>query len=54
MLIIRGVNMSPLRSRQEAVLLQLPELTPNYRIVVTRSGTLDEAEIEIEVGDEFL
>ena len=33
------------------MLLQLPELTSNYRIVVARSGTLDEAEIEIEVGD---
>ena len=36
------------------MLLELPELTSNYRIVVARSGTLDEAEIEIEVGDEFL
>jgi phenylacetate-CoA ligase len=52
MLIIRGVNVFP--TQVEAALLQLPELTPNYRIVVTRSGTLDEAEVEIEVSETFL
>jgi phenylacetate-coenzyme A ligase PaaK-like adenylate-forming protein len=31
----------------EAALLQLPDLTPNYRIVVSRAGTLDEAEVEV-------
>ena len=48
MLIIRGVNVYP--TQVEAALLQLPELTPNYRIVVSRSGTLDEAEVEVEIG----
>jgi phenylacetate-CoA ligase len=52
MLIIRGVNVYP--TQVEAALLQLPELTPNYRIVVTRSGTLDEAEVEVEVSEVFL
>ena len=52
MLIIRGVNVYP--TQVEAALLQLPELTPNYRIVVSRSGTLDEAEVEVEVSDDFL
>ena len=52
MLIIRGVNVYP--TQVEAVLLPLPELTPNYRIVVTRMGTLDEAEVEVEVSDDFL
>jgi phenylacetate-CoA ligase len=52
MLIIRGVNVYP--TQVEAALLPLPELTPNYRIVVTRSGTLDEAEVEVEVSDVFL
>jgi phenylacetate-CoA ligase len=47
MLIIRGVNVYP--TQVEAALLTLPELTPNYRIVVTRTGTLDEAEVEVEV-----
>src|SRR5713101_5864386 len=52
MLIIRGVNVYP--TQVEAVLLQLPELTPNYRIVVSRSGTLDEADVEVEVSETFL
>jgi phenylacetate-CoA ligase len=52
MLIIRGVNVFP--TQVEAALLQLPELTPNYRIVVARSGTLDAAEVEIEVSEAFL
>jgi phenylacetate-CoA ligase len=52
MLIIRGVNVYP--TQVEAALLQVPELTPNYRIVVSRSGTLDEAEVEVEVADELV
>ncbi len=47
MLVIRGVNVYP--TQVEAALLQVPELTPNDRIVVTRSGTLDEVEVEVEV-----
>jgi phenylacetate-CoA ligase len=49
MLIIRGVNVFP--TQVEAALLQLPQLTPNYRIVVSRSGTLDEADVEVEVSE---
>jgi phenylacetate-CoA ligase len=52
MLIIRGVNVYP--TQVEAALLPLTELTPNYRVIVTRSGTLDEAEVEIEVSEGFL
>ena len=52
MLIIRGVNVYP--TQVEAVLLELQELTPNYRIVVSRSGTLDEADVEVEVSETFL
>jgi phenylacetate-CoA ligase len=48
MLIIRGVNVYP--SQVEAILLELPELTPNYRIVVERPGTLDDAAVEIETA----
>jgi phenylacetate-CoA ligase len=48
MLIIRGVNVYP--SQVEAILLDLPELTPNYRIVVERTGTLDTALVEIETA----
>jgi phenylacetate-CoA ligase len=52
MLIIRGVNVYP--TQVEAALLELPELTPNYRIVVSRTGTLDHAEVEVEVSETFL
>jgi len=52
MLIIRGLNVYP--TQIEEVLLQLPELTPHYRIVVTRDGTLDDADVEIEVDEAFL
>ena len=48
MLIIRGVNVYP--SQVEAILLELPDLTPNYRIVVERTGTLDTAAVEIETA----
>ena len=48
MLIIRGVNVYP--SQVEAILLELSELTPNYRIVVERTGTLDTAAVEIETA----
>jgi phenylacetate-CoA ligase len=49
MLVVRGVNVYP--TQVEAVLLELDELTPSYRIVVDRPGTLDEATVEIEVGE---
>jgi phenylacetate-CoA ligase len=52
MLIIRGVSVYP--TQIEAALLQLPELTPNYRIIVSRTGTLDEAEVEVEVAQELV
>jgi phenylacetate-CoA ligase len=52
MLIIRGVNVYP--TQVEAALLQVPELTPNYRIVVSRAGTLDQAEVEVEVAHELV
>jgi phenylacetate-CoA ligase len=48
MLIIRGVNVYP--TQIESVLVRVPELTPHYRIVVTREGTLDEAEVQVEVA----
>jgi phenylacetate-CoA ligase len=52
MLIIRGVNVYP--TQVEAALLKISELTPSYRIVVSRAGTLDEAEVEVEVSESFL
>ncbi|HEX9897790.1 MAG TPA: phenylacetate--CoA ligase [Candidatus Methylomirabilis sp.] len=51
MLIIRGVNVFP--SQIEAALIQIPELTPHYQLVVTREKTLDELEVCAEVNDHF-
>ena len=48
MLIVRGVNVYP--SQVESVLARLPELAPHYRIIVTRDGTLDEVEVQAELG----
>ncbi len=51
MLIVRGVNVYP--TQIEAVLGGFSELTPNYRILVSRSGTLDEVRVEVEVDQAF-
>ncbi len=51
MLIIRGVNVFP--SQIEAALIQIPELTPHYQLVITREKTLDELEVCAEVNDQF-
>jgi len=49
MLIVRGVNVYP--SQVESVLLRVPELTPHYRLVVTRDDTLDAVEVQVEVAE---
>jgi phenylacetate-CoA ligase len=49
MLIIRGVNVYP--TQIETVLNAFPELSPHYRLVVTREGTLDDLEVQSEVAD---
>ncbi len=51
MLIVRGVNVYP--SQVEAVLGRVAELTPHYRLVVSRERTLDEVEVQTEVTEEF-
>jgi phenylacetate-CoA ligase len=50
MLIVRGVNVYP--TQVEEVLRRIPELTPRYLLVVTREGTLDEVEVQVEVTEE--
>lgn len=52
MLIVRGVNVFP--SRVESLLLEVEGITPNYRIVLTRAGALDEALVEVEPTEELL
>jgi phenylacetate-CoA ligase len=49
MLIIRGVNVFP--SQIEAALLDCGNIEPNYQLIVTRTGTLDDLEIKVELND---
>ncbi len=50
MLIIRGVNLYP--TEVELVLGAIAELSPHYRLVVSREDTLDELSVETEVTNE--
>ncbi len=52
MLIIRGVNVFP--SQIESVLLEVPEVSPNYVIIVDRQGVLDTIEIQVELNPEYM
>jgi phenylacetate-CoA ligase len=51
MLIIRGVNLFP--SQIEAVLNNLPEFSPHYQLIVTREGTMDSAEVQVELSEKM-
>lgn len=51
MLIIRGVNVYP--SQIESVLSAVESLSPHYRLIVSREDTLDEIEVQAEVGEGF-
>ena len=48
MLIIRGVNVFP--SQIEAVLVDIPEVTPHYMMIVDRVNNLDTLEIQVEIS----
>ncbi|WP_287152779.1 phenylacetate--CoA ligase [Candidatus Solincola tengchongensis] len=50
MLIIRGVNVFP--SQVEAVLMQIPGISPHYQLVVDRVENLDVLEVQVEVSPE--
>ena len=49
MLIIRGVNVFP--SQIESVLMQVEGVEPHYQLIVSREGTLDILEIQVEVNE---
>ena len=49
MLSIRGINVFP--SDIESALLAIPELSPQYRLVVDREHALDTIEIQVEARD---
>lgn len=51
MLIIRGVNLFP--TQVEELVLKMPELAPQYQLVVTREGNLDALEVLTELRGEY-
>lgn len=48
MLIIRGVNL--FYTQVEEVIEQMDFLVPNYRLIVTREGAMDQVEVQVEVA----
>jgi phenylacetate-CoA ligase len=50
MLIIRGVNL--FYTQVEEVIEDFDFLLPNYQLIVTREGTMDEVEVRVEVAPE--
>ncbi|HSR35809.1 MAG TPA: phenylacetate--CoA ligase [Desulfurivibrionaceae bacterium] len=51
MLIIRGVNVFP--SQIEEVIMGVEGVEPHYQIVVTREGSLDNIEVQVEVSEKI-
>ena len=51
MIIIRGVNVFP--TQIEDVLLGIGNVEPHYQLIITREGTMDFLEIEVEVTEEL-
>ena len=50
MLIIRGVNLFP--SQVEAAMLEIPGLSPHYRLIVDRVSNLDQLTLEVEADEQ--
>ncbi|MEM6630488.1 MAG: phenylacetate--CoA ligase, partial [Bacteroidota bacterium] len=48
MLIIRGVNL--FYTQVEEVIETLDYLVPNYQLIVSREGTMDEVQVRVEVA----
>lgn len=51
MMILRGVNVFPSQIEEEIV--SLPEIAPQYQLILTTKGTLDHAELRVETVPEF-
>lgn len=49
MFIIKGVNIFPIQVEQ--VLMTIPEVGSNYRIILTRENNLDQMTVQVEVTD---
>jgi phenylacetate-CoA ligase len=52
MLIIRGVNVFP--SQIEEVLVNIKGVEPHYQIIVERTGTLDQLEVQVEMDENLI
>jgi phenylacetate-CoA ligase len=50
MLIISGVNVFP--SQIESLLLDIPEVEPQYRLIVRKKGYLDQLAVQVEAKKE--
>jgi len=48
MLIIRGVNVYPMQIEQ--VLMGIPGVAPHYQVVLTKRGSMDDVEVQVEVS----
>jgi len=51
MLIIRGVNVFP--SQIESVLVTSEGVTPNYMLIVSKNGYIDDLEVQIEINEKI-
>ncbi len=51
MLIIRGVNVFP--SQIESVLLDIPDVSPHYQLIINRKNNLDTLEILVEMSQDM-
>jgi phenylacetate-CoA ligase len=51
MFIIKGVNIYPMQV--ERVLMGIPEVGQNYRIVLERAGYIDQMRVKVEIKDEY-
>ena len=51
MMVIRGVNVFP--TQVESALLDIGSVEPQYQLIVTREGKLDDLEIKVELSEDF-
>ncbi len=51
MLIIRGVNL--FHTQVEALLEDFENIAPNYQLIVTREGTLDQVKLDVEISEDM-
>lgn len=49
MLIIRGVNL--FHTQVESIIENIPQLSPNYQLIVTKENAMDRVEVKVETSD---